>query len=94
MPIDSKPFCKADFWFSKRREMRQLAQRILSGKSQNNEKGDSFISGCSALPLQVKLSEASMRPGQSQQWLDAVEANVVASVALCQAVIHCHCGTW
>lgn len=46
------------------------------------------------MPMQVKLSEASMRPGESQEWLDQVEANILASVASSQASIHCHCGTW
>jgi len=43
---------------------------------------------------QVELSDASMRPGHSQEWLSQVKANVLSSVERSTAVFQCHSGTW
>ena len=44
--------------------------------------------------VQVELSDASMRPGHSQEWLSRVKANVLDSVNKSTAVFQCHSGTW
>ena len=44
--------------------------------------------------VQVKLADASIRPGQSQEWLLRAEQRVLESVNASSAEIVCHCGTW
>ena len=39
-------------------------------------------------------AEASMRPGQSQAWLNNVKERVLSSVSASKAQIICHTGNW
>ena len=75
-----------------------FASRQLVALSENSNTMRTASSGRSGEMflncVQVKLAEASIRPGQSQEWLQRAEQRVLASVKASSAEIVCHCGTW